>query len=414
MTVPPGAWHPVVMDRDLVYLDHNATVPLASEVREAMEPWLRPRPANPSAVHLPGQRARAAVERAREAVASLLGVEPAGLVFTSGGTESDNAALWGALGRPPAGHLVVSAVEHPAVMEAAAGLRELGVEISAVPVDERGVVAPEAVAAALRSDTRLVSVMAANNETGALQPVERIGEVCREADVRFHCDAVQAASWVDLRALGEVADLVTLTAHKLGGPPGVGGLWVRPGLDLEPLVRGGGQQGGRRAGTEPVALIAGFGAACRRVLRLRDVRGPDVRALRDGLEARILETVDDARRNGPASERLPNTLHLSFGRCDGQALVARLDVDGIAASAGAACASGVAHPSHVLEAMGLPRHLQGGSLRLSLGYDTSADEIELAASRVPEAVGALRAAGVGAGSPGASRSATAGTAGGKG
>lgn len=384
------------MDRELVYLDHNATVPLAPAAAAAMEPWLQPRAANPSAVHLAGQQARAAVERARTAVARLLDVEPVGLVFTSGGTESDNAALWGVLGCPPAGHLLVSAVEHPAVMEAAAALRRHGVEVAAIPVNGEGVVDPDAVAAALRPDTRLVSVMAANNETGALQPVRAIGEICREAGVRFHCDAVQAAAWQDLSSLAEVADLVTVTAHKLGGPAGVGALWVRPGLDLEPLVRGGGQQGGRRAGTEPVALTAGFGAACDRVADLREERAPAVRTLRDRLESRILDELDEVRRNGPDRDRLPNTLHLSLGRCDGQALVARLDVDGIATSAGSACASGVAHPSHVLQAMGVPRALQGGSLRISLGYETTEEEVELAASLVPSAVRALRAAGVSA------------------
>lgn len=382
------------MERELVYLDHNATSPLVPEVADAMEPWLRVRAANPSAVHVAGQRARAAVERARATVAGLLGVEPAGLVFTSGGTESDNAALWGTLGWPPAGHVVISAVEHPAIMETAAALQGLGVEVTVVPVDAEGVVDADQVVGALRHQTRLVSVMAANNETGALQPVRAIGEICREAEVRFHCDAVQAAAWTDLRPLAEVADLVTITAHKLGGPPGVGALWVRPGVDLEPLVRGGGQQGGRRAGTEPVALIVGFGAVCQRVARQRIEKVAAVRTLRDRLESRILAAVDGVRRNGPGDGRLPNTAHLAFERCEGQALVARLDVDGIAASAGSACASGVAHPSHVLEAMGVPRTLQGGSLRLSLGYDTGTDDIELVAERVPAAVAALRAAGV--------------------
>jgi len=338
--------------------------------------------------------ARAAIERARAQVAALLGCDPAAVVFTSGGTEADNTALLGALGWPPKGHVLISAIEHPAVIEPAVALAELGLEITRVPVDQDARVDPHAVREALRPDTALVSIMTANNEVGSLQPVEEIGLLAREAGVLFHTDAVQAAPWRDLHPITAAADMVSISSHKLAGPLGVGALYVRPGLEIVPLLRGGGQQGGRRGGTEGTASIVGFGAACERALQRRESAAARVALLRDRLERDIVAAVPETRRNGSIADRLPNTCHVSFARCDGNALVARLDLDGIAASAGAACASGVAHASPVIDALGVPPEYLAGSLRMSLGYETVAADIELAVGLVPPAVASLRRAGL--------------------
>ncbi len=377
-----------------VYMDYNASAPLCAEARAAMEPWLAGSATSPSSAHLSGQRARAAVERARGQVAGLLGCEPAAVVFTSGGTEADNTALFGALGWPPRGHLVISAIEHPAVMEPAEALLGLGVEVTHVAVDDEARVDAAAVRRALRPDTGLVSIMTANNEVGSLQPIEEIADVAHQAGALFHTDAVQAAPWLDLRPLVAVADLLSISSHKLAGPLGIGALYVRPGFDLVPLLRGGGQQGGRRGGTEATAAMVGFGAACSRALARHGEAAVRVAALRDRLESGLLESIADARRNGAAAARLPNTCHLSFARCDGNALVARLDLDGLAASAGAACASGVAHASPVMEALGVAPEYLPGALRLSLGYDTTDADVDVTLRIVPEAVRALRDAGL--------------------
>ena len=381
-------------DPSRVYLDYNASAPLCEEARRAMEPFLERAPFNASSAHRSGQRSRAAIERARAQVAELLGCEPAAVVFTSGGTEADNAALWGGLGWPPAGHVVISAVEHPAIAEPAAALQDLGVGVSLVGVDARGVVDPDAVREAMRPETRLVSIMTANNELGSLQPVVELARVARESGALFHTDAVQAAPWIDLGPVVAAADLVSISSHKLAGPLGMGALYVRPGLEIAPLLRGGGQQGARRGGTEPTAATVGFGAACLRAAVRRHEAAPRVAGLRDRLERSLAESVPDVRLNGAREARLPNTCHLSVARCDGNALVARLDLDGVAASAGAACASGVGHASPVLEAIGVPAEYVGGALRLSLGYETDDDDVARAAAVVPNAIEALRAAGV--------------------
>jgi cysteine desulfurase len=383
-----------MLNRGSVYLDYNASAPLCAEAAEAMQPWLQGAATNPSSAHRSGQRARAAIEQARGQVAGLLGCRPESVVFTSGGTEADNAAVMGAMGWPPAGHLVVSAIEHPAVMEPAVALHELGLQVTRVAVDGEGRVDPAAVAAALRSDTRLVSLMSANNEIGTLQPVREIAALARDAGALFHTDAVQAAPWLDLEPIVAAADLVSISSHKLGGPLGMGALYVRPGVELVPLLRGGGQQGGRRGGTEATAAMAGFGAACARASSRRPEAAERVAGLRDRLEAGLLGAIEGARCNGCPAARLPNTTHLAFRDCDGHALVARLDLDGVAASAGSACASGVAHASPVADAIGLPREYAGGTLRLSLGYDTTEAEIDHALQAVPAAVQAVRAAGL--------------------
>ncbi len=372
------------MDSRRVYLDYNATAPVATEVRAVMEPWLADTAANPSSVHRDGQRARAAVETARQQVLKLCGGHD--LVFSSGGTEADNLALTGLLGWPPRGHLVVSAIEHPAVLEPADALAAFGVETTRVPVDAEGCVDPNAVAAALRDDTVLVSVMAANNETGTIQPVREVASMARRRGIHVHCDAVQAAAWLDLDDLLGDVDMVSLSGHKIGGPPGIGALVLRRPLDLTPMLRGGGQQRGRRGGTEPTALIAGFGAACDRARRRHRVEAKRVGGLASELAAEIVDLAPDVHVTVPAAPRLPNTIHLCFAECPGDLLVACLDLENIAASAGSACASGVAHASHVLEALELPRRYQTGALRLSLGYDTDREQTAGLAARIVRCV----------------------------
>jgi cysteine desulfurase len=325
----------------------------------------------------------------------LLGCDAASVVFTSGGTESDNAAVFGTMGWPPSGHLVISTIEHPAVLEPAIALHAIGLEVTQVAVDGAGLVGAVDVARALRDDTRLVSIMAANNELGSIQPILEIAERVRAGDAVFHTDAVQAAPWLDLHPLVDAVDLLSISSHKLGGPMGAGALYVRPGIKLSPILRGGGQEGGRRGGTENTAAIVGLGAAAVRALARRDNEAARVARLRDRLEASLLTAIDNARPNGSPDSRLPNTCHLAFAGCDGHALVARLDLDGVSASAGSACASGVGHVSGVTEAIGLPLAFATGTLRLSLGYDTTEADIDAALSVIPTAVESVRGAGLG-------------------
>jgi|GEM_PF-97661 len=376
-----------------VYLDHNASVPLCVEAINAMQPWLTGSVSNPSSVYRSGQRSRVAVEKARGEVAKLLGCQPSAVIFTSGGTEANNMAIWGGLGWPPHGHLVVSAIEHPAVMEPAVALRDLGVEVTFAPADNQAVVALEAVRAAISPNTRLVSIMAANNEVGSIQPIKTIAAMAHDSGALFHTDAVQAAPWTDLQPLTTASDLISLSSHKIAGPMGIGALYVRPGLDLPPFVRGGGQQGGRRGGTEATALIVGFGAACARTRTIRDESVARVAGLRDRLETTLLDSIEGARRNGSEC-RLPNTCHMSFAYCDGNVLVARLDLDGVSASAGAACASGVAKASPVIDALSLPAKYSAGGLRLSLGYETTESDVDRAIHTIPCAVHAVRESGL--------------------
>lgn len=383
------SWHAALMN-SRIYLDYNATAPLAAEVREAMLPWLGSMPTNPGAVHQSGQAARAAVEAARAEVAAFCG--GGDVIFTSGGTEADNLAITGLLGWPPTGHVIVSAVEHPAVLEPAAAVSQLGVEVTVVGVDAQGRADADEVIAALSPDTRLISVMSANNETGTLQPIAEIAARAAEHDVPVHSDAVQVAAWFDLaRHLGETA-MVTLAGHKIGGPSGVGALVLRRPLQLQATLHGGGQQQARRPGTEPTALLVGMGAACRRAGQRHATENARVAALADKLIDSLQATTQGLRVTVPSAARLPNTVHACIRDCAADLLVARLDLDGVAISAGSACASGVAHGSYVLAALGIPDEYRDGAIRISLGYDTTDDEIERAAVVVPAAIEAVRSA----------------------
>jgi cysteine desulfurase len=381
-----------------IYFDNNATTPLLPEVFEAMRPYFGEHFGNASSIHHHGQETRAAVERARESVAQLLGCRVSEIVFTSGGTESDNLAIFGLANAGD--HIITSTIEHHAVLNASKRLEDKGCEVTYVPVDACGVVDPDDVKRALRSNTKLITIMMANNETGVVQPVEDIGEVACEADVYFHSDAVQAAGKIpiDVNQIG--CDLLAISGHKLHAPQGVGALYVRKGTALEPMVYGGRHERSRRAGTENVPGIVGLGRAAE-LARIGLERGDaeKMTLLRDRLE-RALVKIESAGVNGANAHpsgasvghprRVPNTTSVRFDGIDGEALVIALDLKGLAVSTGAACSSGTIEPSHVLTAMSLRPDQARASIRFSLGKQNTAEEVELALRLVAESVARLR------------------------
>ena len=371
-----------------VYLDNNATTPVLPDVFEAMRPYFGEHFGNASSIHHHGQETRAAVERARESVARLVGCSPAEIVFTSGGTESDNLALFGVV--KSGDHVITSTIEHHAVLNSVRHLAECGCEVTYVPVDGRGLVDPEDVRRAIRSNTKLITVMLANNETGVLQPVEEIGKIAAETDVYFHTDAVQAAGKIALDVNRMGCDLLTISGHKIHAPQGVGALYVRKGTKLEPMIHGGRHERSRRAGTENVPGIVGLGKAVE-LARVGLERGDDkiMASLRDRLERELL-AIDAAGINGAGGARVPNTTNVYFDGIEGESLVIALDLKGLAVSTGAACSSGAIEPSHVLTAMGLPGERARASIRFSLGKQNTAADVEFALSLIPETVARLR------------------------
>jgi cysteine desulfurase len=372
------------MNVERIYLDHNATTPIDPEVLETMLPFLREDYGNASSLHWLGQRARAATEDARAEVAALIGADPSEVVFTGSGSESDNMALRGvtARARGPRRGLVTTTIEHHAVLNTARALGDTPVAF--VGVDPAGQVRLEEVEEAVDGGTALVSIMLANNETGILQPVAEAAALAHDRGALVHCDAVQAAGRVpvDVGALG--VDLLTLSAHKLYGPKGVGCLYVRRGTGLAPLVTGGSQERNRRAGTVNVAGAVGFGAAAARARARLEADAVRLAALRGRLEERLLQ-IPGASLNG-TGPRLPNTVNVSFEEVEAEGLVMALDLAGVAASTGAACAAGGTEPSHVLKAMGLPPERVEASLRLSLGRPTTEEQVDRAARIVRECV----------------------------
>ena len=373
-----------------VYLDNNATTPVLPEVFEAMRPFFGERFGNASSIHHRGQETRAAVEDARESVAELLGCGASEIVFTSGGTESDNLAIagWVAAGD----HVITSSIEHHAVLHACKHLEKIGCEVTILPVDSRGLIDPSDVRHALRPNTKLISVMMANNETGVLQPVEEIGKIASEASVLFHTDAVQAAAKVPIKVRQIGCDALSISGHKIHAPQGVGALYVKKGTRIQPLFHGGRHERSRRAGTENVPGIVGLGKAAQLAKEALD-RGESLKmaAMRDRLEHGILAQVDEAGVNGEGATRVPNTTNIHFDHIEGEALVIALDLKGLAVSTGAACSSGAIEPSHVLIAMGLRPDQARASIRFSLGKQTTEAEIDFALGLVPETVARLRA-----------------------
>jgi cysteine desulfurase len=371
-----------------VYFDNSATTPVLPEILEAMRPYFGESFGNASSIHHHGQKTRTAVEQSREAVALLLGAQASEIVFTSGGTEADNLAILGMV--RPGDHVVTSTVEHHAVLNTCHHLESEGCEVTYVAVDGCGLVDPADVRRAIRPNTKLITVMMANNETGVLQPLAEIGRVAAEADVWFHSDAVQAVgkTAVDVQALG--CDLLSLSGHKIHAPQGIGALYVRKGTPLEPILHGGRHERSRRAGTENVPGIVGLGKAAD-LARAGLERGDDrkVAAMRDRIEQALGE-IDSAGINGAGAPRVANTTNWYFDSIEGEALVIALDLKGLAVSTGAACSSGAIEPSHVLLAMGLPAERARASIRFSLGKQNTDEEVDFAIGLVPEMVARLR------------------------
>ena len=386
----------------MIYFDHNASTPVRPEAREAMTEALAGSGANPSSAHREGQRARAAVERAREQVAALVGASPAGVTFVSGGTEGDHLSVAGmALALETRGRTVaVSAIEHHAVHGAGDLLARLGFHVTHLPVNARGFLDPAALPAA-GSDHTLVAVMLANNETGVIQPVAEIAARAHAAGLAVQCDAVQAAGKipVDFGALG--VDALVISAHKLGGPKGIGALILRDGTPCEPLFRGSAHESGRRGGTENLPGIVGFGVAAECAVRELAVENARLLALRARLESGIRAAVPDAVIHGERAPRLPNTVNASFPGARSDRLLMALDARGVCVSAGAACASGAVEPSPVLAAMGVPRELAVCALRLSMERGTSADDVDRVIAALGESVRGVRGAAAAAGASGA-------------
>lgn len=376
----------------MLYLDHAATTPCRPEVTEAMLPFFTQTFGNPSSVHGVGQEARSALDSARDRVARLLGAKAEEIVFTGGGTEADNLVLIGAFlqqkGRK--NHLITTAAEHHAVLHTAEWLRELGADVTVLPVDREGRVSADDIRNAITPHTFLVSVMAANNEIGTLYPVSEIGAVCRERGVLFHTDAVQWAGALPLNVAELNADFVVLTAHKFYGPKGTGLLYARRGARFKALLHGGGQERNRRPGTENVAGAVGLARALELAMAELPEGGPRITALRDRLIEQVLQRIPEACLNGPRHDRLPNNTNFSFPGAESDLLVLNLDLEGIACSSGSACTAGAIEPSHVLRALGLSHARLMSAVRLSLGRGTTEEEIDQAVDTLERVVRRLR------------------------
>jgi len=378
----------------IIYLDHAATTPTDPAVIEAMLPYWRETWGNPSSLYAAGREARAALDRARAALAEVLHCHPREITLTSGGSESDNLALRGiiaearrTIARP---HLITSAIEHHAIMHTAAALAKDGLDVTYLPVDAYGMVSPDDLAAAIRPETCLVSIMYANNEVGTVNPIPALAAIARARHIPFHTDAVQAPGYLplDVETLG--VDLLSLSAHKFNGPKGIGLLYTRRGTRWTPQITGGGQEMNRRAGTENVAYAVGMATALARAEAARPETIAHCAALRDAFVARLMAEIADVRLNGHPTARLANNANLGFAGVEAESLFILLDAEGIAASAGSACASGSIEPSHVLTAMGVPDAYALGTLRFSLGPETTAAELDTVAALLPRLVARLR------------------------
>jgi cysteine desulfurase len=376
-----------------VYLDHSATTPVDPEVAALMMTYYTEKYGNPSSVHSFGREAKQALEEARRQVAELIGADPSEITFTSGGTEADNLAILGiaeAL-RQKGKHIITSAVEHHAVLETCEYLEKNGFDLTIIPVDEEGVVSLEAIEKAIRPDTILITMMHANNEVGAIQPVAEIGKLAKAHGITFHVDAVQSLGKIPINVKEMNIDLLTVSSHKIYGPKGVGALYIRKGVRIVPIVHGGGQEKKRRSGTENTPGIIGFGKACELAGQRMAEDAQKQRKLREKLMNGILQKIDYVKINGPQGEkRLPNNVNVSIQFVEGESLLLSLDMLGIAASSGSACTSGSLDPSHVLLAMGLVHEIAHGSLRFTLGRQNTEEDIDYVLEQLPKIVERLR------------------------
>jgi len=381
------------MNPQTIYFDHNATTALCSEARQAMLPFFGGAAGNPSSYHHLGRQARSAMQASRRTIADIFRCSPDAVVFTSGGTEANNLALRGAAAalQHRGRHIIISAVEHHSVLKTAEALSREGFELKVLPVDPQGLVDPQQLARAVRSDTILASVMFANNETGAVQPVRELGNVARQHGIVFHTDAVQAFGKIPIGPVFDFADMVTLASHKIYGPAGAGALLVRAGTPLSPIITGGHHEGGLRGGTENLAAIAGFAAAAQRAAERLDEEALRIGSLRDRFEKRIREEISGVRINSRDAQRVPNTSNICFEGVESESVLLHLDLLGICASSGSACTTGEPEPSHVLRAMGLSSMQAQGALRFSLGRGTTAAEVDTVAEALRGIIEKLRA-----------------------
>ena len=381
------------------YFDNNATTPMAPEVQKAITDSLAVY-GNPSSHHSFGGQARELIESSRADVAKLLGVSSDEIVFTSGGSESNNLVIKGTLchstscvfakkiGKP---HIITSVIEHPAVLESCRCLQHDGAEVTFLPVDSTGLVSPDDLKKAIKPTTKLISIMYANNEIGTIQPIAELGSIAKEHDIKFHTDAVQAIGKIPVDPVADNVDFLSLSAHKLNGPKGVGALWLRDKMYVCPLIAGGHQERGQRAGTENTLGIVGLGAAARLALSDREEEAKRVAGLRDRLQSILVNSIPDTQVNGHETKRLPNTLNMSFKYIEGEGILYYLDFEDIAVSTGSACSSGSLAPSHVLMALGMDIGMAHGSIRFSLGRYSTEDEVDYTAAKVKEVVERLRA-----------------------
>lgn len=377
-----------------VYLDHSATTPVDPEVARAMYECMLHNWGNPSSIHSFGREAKKAMEEAREKVAAAIGADdPAEIIFTSGGTEADNLAIKGVAeaNAKRGNHIITSSIEHHAVLDACKYLEKHGFEVTYLPVDEYGMVSVEDVRRAITDRTILISIMHANNEVGTIQPVEEIGRLAREKGIYFHVDAVQTVGKIPVNVKDLNCDLLSISAHKIYGPKGIGCLYVRKGTRILPIQHGGAQERRRRAGTENMPGIVGFGVAIEKAVREMPERAEKERKLRDKIINTVMNTIPHTKLNGHPEKRLPNNANFSFQYIEGESILLMLDMKGIAASSGSACTSGSLEPSHVLLAMGIPHEIAHGSVRFTLGKDNTEEQIDYLLEVLPEIVERLRA-----------------------
>ncbi|MEW6615852.1 MAG: cysteine desulfurase NifS [Thermodesulfobacteriota bacterium] len=375
-----------------IYMDHNATTPLHPEALDAMLPFLKDNFGNPSSIHWAGRGVRKYIDEAREKVANLLNTDPSEIAFTGGGSESDNLAIKGAAYalKKEGNHIITTKVEHPAVLNTCEYLEKAGYKLTYLPVDHEGMIDLDELKDSIISKTVLISIMYANNETGTLLPIKEVGEIAADIGILFHTDAVQAVGKIPMDLKDLKIDLLSLSGHKLYGPKGIGCLYVKKGTSLVPLIHGGHQEGGMRAGTENIPGIVGLGKACEIASRDMGFQVKRITKLRDRLYEGIIDKLDYIKLNGHPVKRIPNTLNVSFEFIEGESLLLNLDLEGVAVSSGSACTSGSLKPSHVLTAMGLTPEIAQGSLRFSLGRNNTEEDVEYVLDVLPEIVNRLR------------------------
>ncbi|MBF7097194.1 cysteine desulfurase NifS [Alkalibacter mobilis] len=374
------------------YFDYAATTPIDKRVLEVMIPQIENNFGNPSSVYSFGREARKSIDESRDTVARVLNAEPKEIFFTSGGTEADNWAIIGTAfaNKNKGNHIITTSIEHHAVLHTCKYLEKHGFEVSYLPVDEYGMVDPEDVRNSIKESTILITVMYANNEIGTIQPIKKIGEIARENDVYFHTDAVQAFGSIEIDVKDLNVDMMSISGHKIYGPKGIGALYIRKGVKIDNLIHGGGQERKKRAGTENTPAIVGFAKACELVTENLKESAEKAIELRDYMIKNILENIDEVRLNGHPTERLPGNVNVSIRYIEGESILLSLDLIGIAASSGSACTSGALDPSHVLLAIGLSHEIAHGSLRFSIGKDTTREEVDFVLEKLPAIIQRLR------------------------